>query len=50
MSETSKNIRIFATCDIGSDALDLLRRRGHQVEAYSQLEPPPTSLILGKVR
>jgi glyoxylate reductase len=50
MSETKNNIRIFATCDIGSEALDLLRKRGYQVEVYSQLEPPPKSLIIEKVR
>jgi glyoxylate reductase len=50
MSETKSNFRIFATCDIGSEALDLLRERGYQVEVYEQLEPPPESLILEKVR
>jgi len=50
MSEAKSNIRIFATCDIGSEALELLRRRGYQVEVYNQLEPPPKSLILEKVR
>jgi len=28
----------------------LLRKRGYQVEVYSQLEPPPKSLIIEKVR
>ncbi len=50
MSETRNTIRIFATCDIGSEALDLLRKRGYQLEVYNQLEPPPKSLILEKVR
>ncbi len=50
MSETKSNIRIFATCDIGREALDLLRERGYQVEVYDQLEPPPKSLIVEKVR
>jgi glyoxylate reductase len=50
MSETKNNIRVFATCDIGSEALDVLRKRGYQVEGYNQLEPPPKSLILEKVR
>ena len=49
MSETMNNIRVFATCDIGSEALDVLRKRGYQVEVYNQLEPPPKSLILEKV-
>jgi glyoxylate reductase len=42
--------RVFATCDIGKDALDLLRRRGYEVEVYEHLEPPPKSLIIEKVR
>ena len=50
MSETKNNIRVFATCDIGGEALDLLRKRGYQVEVYNQLEPPPKSLIIEKVR
>jgi glyoxylate reductase len=50
MSETTNSIRIFATCDIGSEALDRLRERGYQVEVYEQLEPPPKSLIIEKVR
>ncbi len=50
MSETRNNIRIFATCDIGSEALDRLRERGYQVEVYEHLEPPPKNLIIEKVR
>ena len=50
MSETRNSIRIFATCDIGSEALDRLRERGYQVEVYGELEPPPKSLIIEKVR
>jgi len=50
MSETPNNIRIFATCDIGREALDRLRERGYRVEVYDQLEPPPKSLIVEKVR
>lgn len=50
MSETKNNIRIFATCDIGGEALDRLRERGYEVEVYGQLEPPPKSLIIEKVR
>ncbi len=41
--------RIFATADIGP-ALDILRRRGYQVEVYDKIEPPPKGLILEKVR
>jgi glyoxylate reductase len=42
--------RIFATCDIGKEALDVLRQRGYEVEVYDRLEPPPKSLIIEKVR
>ena len=34
MTENRNDIRIFATCDIGRDALDHLRERGYQVEVY----------------
>ncbi|MEJ2007459.1 MAG: D-glycerate dehydrogenase [Acidobacteriota bacterium] len=49
MSEAKSNIRVFATCDIGREALDRLRDRGYQVEVYDQLEPPPKILIVEKV-
>jgi len=42
--------RIFATCNIGGDALNLLRQRGYDLEVYDHLEPPPKSLIIEKVR
>jgi len=48
--EEKRAYRIFATCDIGREAIELLRNRGYQVEVYDQLEPPPKSLIIGKVR
>jgi glyoxylate reductase len=44
-----KKFRVFATCDIG-EAIDLLRKRGYDVEVYPQPEAPPKSLILEKVR
>jgi glyoxylate reductase len=44
------HFRVFATCDIGRDALNLLRQRGYDVEVYDRLEPPPKSLIVEKVR
>ncbi len=50
MTATKSSVRIFATCDIGSEALDRLRQRGYQVEVYGELEPPPKSLIIEKVR
>jgi len=45
----TNQFRIFATCDIG-EALDLLRRRGYQVEVYPDPKAPPKSLIIEKVR
>ncbi|HEY6270878.1 MAG TPA: D-glycerate dehydrogenase [Terriglobales bacterium] len=48
--DAKTRFRVFATCNIGDDALDLLRRRGYQLEVYDHLEPPPKSLILEKVR
>ncbi len=44
-----KKIRIFATCDIG-EAIELLRKRGYEVEVYPQPEAPPKSLIVEKVK
>ncbi len=43
------NFRVYATCDIG-EALELLRKRGYQVEVYPGPEPPPKKLILEKLR
>jgi len=42
--------RIFATCDIGAEALARLRERGWELEVYDRIEPPPRDLILEKVR
>ncbi len=42
--------RIFATCDIGKEALDILRNKGYHLEVYSNVEPPPKSLIVSKVK
>src|ERR1700682_5654174 len=50
MSQTSKRFRVFATCDIGQDALDVLRQRGYDLEVYDRPDPPPKSLILQRVR
>ena len=44
-----KTFRVFATCDIG-DSLNLLRRRGYDVEVYPHPEPPPKSLIIEKLK
>ena len=45
----SKKFRVFATCDIG-ESLDLLRRRGYEIEVYPRPEAPPKQLILEKVQ
>ena len=45
----SKRIRVFATCDIG-EAIELLRKRGYEVEVYARPEAPPKSLIVEKVK
>jgi glyoxylate reductase len=42
--------RVFATTDIGPQALQRLRDKGWQLEVYDKVEPPPKSLILEKVR
>jgi glyoxylate reductase len=42
--------RVFATCDIGEDALNVLRKRGYQLEVYPGPEPPPKKLIVEKVK
>jgi glyoxylate reductase len=46
----AKPFRIFATCDIGREALDRLRQRGYELEVYDQPEAPPKKLILEKLR
>src|SRR5438270_6624306 len=45
----NKKFRVFATCDIG-EAIDLLRRRGYEVEVYPHPEAPPKKLIIEKVK
>src|SRR6266481_2354204 len=42
--------RIFATCEIGSDAMALLRNRGYEVEVYPHPEAPTKPIILEKVK
>ncbi len=44
----NKHFRIFATCDIG-ESIDLLRKRGYEVDVYPGPQAPPRSLILEKV-
>jgi glyoxylate reductase len=42
--------RIFATADIGKEALQRLRDKGWELEVYEHVEPPPRALILEKVK
>jgi glyoxylate reductase len=42
--------RIFSTCNIGAEALERVRDRGWELEVYDELEPPPKSLVLDRVR
>ena len=46
----TRNFRVFATCDIGQEALDALRQRGYEVEVYAKPKAPPKQLIVEKVR
>lgn len=41
--------RIFATTNIGPDALQRLRDKGWDLEVYDHIEPPPKALILEKI-
>jgi glyoxylate reductase len=45
-----RKFRVFATCDIGEDAINLLRKRGYEVEVYPQPQPPAKTLIIEKVK
>lgn len=45
-----KKFRVFATCDIGEEAIDLLRKRGYDVEVYPSPDPPAKKLIIEKVQ
>ncbi|HEY3704164.1 MAG TPA: D-glycerate dehydrogenase [Terracidiphilus sp.] len=42
--------RVFATCNIGDEALEILRQRGYELEIYPQADPPGKAVILKKVR
>jgi glyoxylate reductase len=41
--------RVFATADIGPDALNRLREMGCELEIYAEVEAPPKRLIIEKV-
>jgi glyoxylate reductase len=43
-------IRVFATADIGRQALDRLREHGYDVEVYAGIDAPPKSLVIEKTR
>lgn len=45
----TKKMRVFATCDIGDESIQLLRDRGYEVEVYPGPEAPPKRLIIEKV-
>src|SRR5882757_6104649 len=45
----NKRFRVFATCDIG-ESIELLRKRGYDVEVYGNPQSPPKSLIVEKVK
>jgi glyoxylate reductase len=46
----ASKIRIFATCNIGSEALNVLRDRGYDLKIYDSIEAPPKSVILDQVK
>jgi len=37
--EGDGGLRIFATCNIGPEALDRLRQKGWALEVYDEVEP-----------
>ena len=47
---TRQPLRIYATCDIGREALDRFRERGWDVEVHDQVQAPPKAVVLEKVR
>jgi len=50
VTDSRRRFRVFATCDIGKEAFDVLRERGYEVEVHPDPEPPPKSLIVETVR
>ena len=44
-----ERIRVFATADIGREALERLCEHGYNVEVYSGIKPPPRSVIIEQV-
>jgi glyoxylate reductase len=46
----AQRFRIFATCDIGGEALARLQDKGWELEVYDRPEAPPRDLVLAKLR
>jgi glyoxylate reductase len=46
----NKQVRVFATADLGDEAFAGLRKHGYDLEVYPHMEPPPKALILEKVQ
>ena len=47
---SNKKVRVFATADIGNEALSRLIKLGYDVEVYPDTEAPPKALIIEKVK
>lgn len=47
---SNRKLKVFATADIGPEALGRLRKRGFEVEVYPETSPPPKSVLVDKVR
>ncbi len=45
-----KKFRVFATANIGDEAIETLKKRGYDVEVWDRLEPPPKEVIIKKVK
>jgi len=43
------NRRVFATADIGREALDVLRRKGYELEVWEETAAPPASVLMDRV-
>ncbi len=50
MTGTQPSRRVFATADIGREALAILEKQGYAVEVHPHLEAPAHEIILAKVR
>jgi glyoxylate reductase len=45
-----QRFRIFATCDMGQEALQRLRDKGWELEVHDEVAAPPPEVVLEKVR